>query len=197
MSLDRLKNFYSLSEPNSLAIYSEKNFDGGELAAQMEAAFQDFPLRFNSNQELRRGILGIFDQTFSIVRLLQVMSLLIAVCGIMLTLLILASERVSEVALYRALGASRSQVLKIFLGKGGAIALLGLLIGTTVGCGLAWILIFVVNRAYFGWTIQVYPPWSDLALEILLILAAALAASTYPSIRASQAPITELTRDEL
>jgi len=197
MALERLTNLFPIEGANSLAVYAENSDDEGELAARLEANFQGVPLRFSSNQELRRGILRIFDQTFAVVRLLQVMSLLIAVCGVMLTLLILASERASEVALYRALGASRDQVLRIFLGKGASIALLGLLMGALVGCGLAWLLIFVVNRAYFGWTIQVYPPWNDLFLEVTLILLAALVASFYPAIKASQYPATELTRDDL
>ena len=43
-----------------------------------------------------------------------VLALLIAVCGITLTLIVLARERISELALYRALGARRRQIFRVF-----------------------------------------------------------------------------------
>ena len=63
----------------------------------------DAGLAARSNRTLREEVYRIFDQTFAVTRLLQAMSLLIAACGVTLTLLILARERVSELALYRAL----------------------------------------------------------------------------------------------
>ena len=57
------------------------------------------------------------------------MALLIAVAGITLTLLLLARERVSELALYRALGASRRAIFRVFVGEGVGMAALGVLVG--------------------------------------------------------------------
>ena len=82
----------------------------------------------------------IFDQTFAVTRLLQAMSLLIAVCGVTLTLVVLARERVSELALYRSLGATRPQIFRVFLGKGLGMALFGLVLGAPGGAALAMIL---------------------------------------------------------
>jgi putative ABC transport system permease protein len=124
------------------------------------------------------------------------MSLLIAASGITLTLLILIRERVSELALYQALGAERFQIFKVYLGKGISIAMLSSVLGFVGGLLLAGILIFVINRAYFGWTIKVSFPWSSLSLELVVILLAAVAAGLYPAIRAGRTPATELSRDD-
>ena len=97
---------------------------------QLKLHYAETPLRFRSNRNLRQRVLKIFDQTFAITRLLQAMCLLIAVCGITLTLLILARERISELALYRAFGALRRQIFWVFVGKGLGIGLLGLALGT-------------------------------------------------------------------
>ena len=140
---------------------------------------------------------AIFDQTFAVTRLLQGMSLLIAVCGITLSLLVLARERVAELALYRALGARRDQLFRVFVGKGLGIAGFGLALGGVGGAVLAAILIFVINRAFFGWTIAVHVPWTELASEAAALLAAAVVASRYPALRASRTPATELSRDDL
>ncbi len=65
------------------------------------------------------------------------------------------------------------------------------------GAALAVVLIFVINRAYFGWTIALSVPWGALAVQAAAILAAAVAASIYPALRASRTPASELSRDDL
>jgi putative ABC transport system permease protein len=114
-----------------------------------------------------------------------------------LTLLVIARERVSELALYRALGAVREQIFTLFLGKGLSMAVLSLLLGGVGGSLLAVILIYVINRAYFGWTIQAFWPWGTLLWQGMAIIAVAAVASVYPAVRAARTPVTELSREDL
>ena len=195
--LDRMNSIFGKGPVHSLALYLDPQSDFGSVERQLKRTFADASVRIISNRQLRDGVLNIFDQTFAVVRLLQLMSLLIAAFGITLTLLILARERVSELALYRALGAERRQVFRIFLAKGSWIAAVSSMLGLLGGTALALILILVINRTYFGWTIQISVPWIDLAASLVLILVAALGASVYPSVRASRTPISELTREDL
>jgi putative ABC transport system permease protein len=125
------------------------------------------------------------------------MSLLIAVCGVALSLVVLARERAAELALYRALGARRSQIFRVYLGKGMGIGLSGIVLGTLAGILFAFVLIYVVNRAFFGWTIAVYWPVGLLARQTAVILLAAALASLYPAWVASGTPATELRREDL
>jgi len=69
-------------------------------------------------------------------------------------------------------------------------------LGLLGGMVLAVILIYVINRDYFGWTIQVHWPVATLAQQAATILLAAVAASLYPALRASRTPATELTRED-
>jgi putative ABC transport system permease protein len=197
MDLATMNEHFGLAPINSLSLYLEPDREPEQVIDELRARFPDIPLRMRSNQHLREEIFEIFDQTFAVVRILQVMSLLIAVCGIMLTLLVLARERISELALYRALGASRLQIFRVFVGKGLGMGLIGLTLGTVGGTVLAVILIYIINRAYFGWTIQAHWPGWPLVQQYATILAAALLASIYPAIRASKTPATELSRDAI
>jgi putative ABC transport system permease protein len=162
----------------------------------IHARFPGEPLELFGNRGLRREILSIFDQTFAVTRLLQGMALLIASCGITLTLLVLARERVAELALYRALGAGRLQIFRVFLGEGIGMAVLGIVLGLPGGAALAVILIYLINRAYFGWTIEMSASWGALAAQAATILAAAAVASVYPALRASRTPASELSRED-
>jgi putative ABC transport system permease protein len=197
MDLALMEDSFGPGSINSLSLYLEQDLDPERVIDEIKARFPNTPLQIRSNQHLREEIFRIFDQTFAVVRILQLMSLLIAVCGIMLTLLVLARERISEWALYQALGASRLQIFRIFVGKGLAMGLIALGLGSVAGSALAAILIFVINRTYFGWTIQVYFPGWPVLQQAATILAAALLASLYPAFRASETPATELSRDDL
>lgn len=196
MDLATMNEHFGMAPINSLSLYLEPDREPEQVIDELRARFPDIPLRMRSNQHLREEIFEIFDQTFAVVRILQVMSLLIAVCGIMLTLLVLARERISELALYRALGASRLQIFRVFVGKGLGMGLIGLSLGTVGGTVLAAILIYLINRAYFGWTIQAHWPGWPVVQQYATILAAALLASLYPAFRASKTPATELSRDD-
>jgi putative ABC transport system permease protein len=197
VDLETLQARFGPDGINSVALYLEPGRDPDRVVDELRARFREVPLVVRSNRRLREEIFTIFDQTFAITRILQAMSLLVAVCGITLTLLIQARERVSELALCRSLGASRGQLFRVFVGQGVGIALLALGLGLAGGLALAWILIFAINRAYFGWTIQVSWPGEAILRQVATILGAAVVASVYPALAASRAPATELSREDL
>ena len=197
MDLGAMERCFGGGGINGVSLYLKEGWETEQVVDELKTRFGELPLRIRSNRRLREEIFKVFDQTFAVVRILQVMSLLIAVCGIMLALLILASSQVGELALYRALGARRRQIFRIFLGKGLGMGLMGLGLGLAGGLLLALILIFIINRSYFGWTIQFHWPGAALAQAVSIILGAAVLASLYPALRASRTPATELSRDDL
>ena len=176
----------------SIALHLRPGADAEAAAAGIESRSPSGSLRVRSNRRLKEDVLHIFDQTFAVTRILQVMSLIIAACAITLTLLVAAQEKASEIALYRTLGAFRRQVFLLFVSKGTAMAFLGLALGYTGGLGLGVILIFVIQKSYFGWSIEWTWPWLPLAGEALAIVCAAVLASLYPAFKASRTPANEL-----
>ena len=194
MDLKTLESHWGNPGINSVALYLEAGIDAEKIVDEIRGQFPNAALEVRSNRRLREEAMAIFDQTFAITKLLQGISLLIAVCGITLMLMVLAREQASELALYRAMGATRQQVFGLFVGKGFGMGFLGLILGALGGVLLAMILIFVINRAYFGWTIQVYWPWQAIAQQVATILIAAVIASLYPALKASKTPAIELRR---
>ncbi len=183
--------------PSSAALYLAPGASPEAAADRLRAALPGEAVVIRTNRSLRAEVIAIFEQTFAVTRLLQAMGLVVAVAGVVLTLLTAARERRAEVALYRALGATRQQAFRVFAGKGLAIAGLGVGLGLPGGAALAWVLVRLVNRDFFGWTLQLDWPVGLLALQALTILGAGFVASIYPAARASDAPATELSRDAL
>lgn len=197
VSLETMDRYFGPSPITNISLYLEEGRDAEKVVDELKSRFAGVPLEIRSNRRLREEVFKIFEQTFAVTRLLEVMSLLIAVSGITLTLLVLARERVAELALYRALGAEREQIFRSYLGKGLGIALYGLGLGGIGGVLLALILIFVINRTFFGWTIALNWPWHSMAGETAAILLASVVGSVYPALKASRTPATELRKEDV
>jgi putative ABC transport system permease protein len=197
VSMETLARAFGDGPPTNLALHLAPGADAERVVERLRRDYAADALRVRSDRRLRAEALAVFDQTFAVTRLLQGMTLVIAVAGVTLSLLVLARERAAEAALYRALGATRGQLFRLFLGRGAGIALAGAALGLAGGAGVALALVHLVNPAWFGWTFAIAWPWRALALQTLLVLAAAAAAGAYPALRASATPAQELSRDAL
>jgi putative ABC transport system permease protein len=171
---------------------------------QREAAKKEF-LRAYGGQEafacyanaaLRERILAIFDQTFAVTAILRSIAVAVAVGGVLLTLGILVLERTRDLGVLRAIGASRSQVSRLMLVEAGFLGLIASGVGLISGIGLALVLTFVINRVFFGWTIDLSIPWRELAALPVWMTAAALVAGVFPALRASEVAPAEALRME-
>ncbi len=170
----------------SLAITLGKGGDPeafGETFRQRFAAEGRFSIY--SNQALRQRIFEIFDQTFAVTLVLRTIAIGVAAAGVLLALLILAAEREREIGTLRAIGASRLQVVGLFLREASLIGAVSSVIGVASGACLAVVLTFVVNKAYFGWTIELAYPLGFLATTPLWIIPVAILAAILPAWRAA------------
>ena len=118
--------------------------------------------------------------------LLRVFALVIAALGMGLFLWTLVRERLPEIALNRALGASPAQVAYAFLGRAFVIVGLSLLIGGGAGALLTLVLVNVVNPGWFGWTLELHWPVGTLLAQSAAVLIAGLLAAVLPARLASR-----------
>jgi putative ABC transport system permease protein len=125
-----------------------------------------------TNAHLRREILRIFGQTFAITYALEFIGVVVAVIGLAMTLASLLLQRRPELTTLRALGLSHGEIARAAALEGALTAFAGLLAGLVVSLALGWLLIFVINKQTFGWTLQQAWPVAGLtALGALVLLA--------------------------
>lgn len=148
------------------------------------------------NADLKAEILAIFDRTFKLTYVLELIAVAIALLGIVNTLLTSVLERQREMATLRALGASRRQIGHLIVWESCYLGLLGAALGLAGGALLSLLLVKVINRQSFGWTIQwtLSPPL--LAEAVGLALAVALVAGYLPARWAARQPVAEGLRYE-
>ena len=173
-------------------------------AVDLDATADSIRARFNrqgeflifSNRAIRDKVFEIFGQTFRVTGVLRGIAVVVAVIGIFLTLTTLITEREKEIGVLRALGASRPQVEGIVLVESALIGTLASGLGIVAGLALSLVLTYVINKAFFGWTIQFSVPWLTVFVTPLWILAASVVAGWLPALRAGRVPIAGSIRSE-
>ena len=182
---------------NSLAVYLQNAGSPDALSADFRAKFSTAgQFMLLSNRDLRTWVFQIFDQTFAVTYVLRTIAVIVAIVGICLTLTTLIAERSRELGIFRAIGGSAAQVRKLLLWESAMIGLLAAIIGLASGLCLAFVLTGVINRAFFGWTIQLAFPWASLSWTPVWIVAVAVLAGLIPAWRAGRLVVTEALRDE-
>lgn len=134
-------------------------------------------LQIFTNSHLRTEVLRIFRQTFSITYALEAIGICVAVLGLALTLMSVMLDRQADLTTLRALGVSRRGIALSAAIEGLGTAIAGLLAGLAASLLLGWLLIHVINKQTFGWTLLLAIPSSPLLLLATLVLVAALVAA--------------------
>jgi putative ABC transport system permease protein len=149
-----------------------------------------------SAAELRRRILSIFDQTFAITRALQLIALFVAALGVVTTFGMLVLERQRDLAVLRAVGATRLQLAGMMLSEAWLGTLASYALGAVSGTCLSVLLIYVINRQSFGWTISFLFLPSVYLQAAALVLATSLAAALLPAVSAARVRVLEALKVE-
>ena len=177
----------------SLAVYLEPGVDPENARLNVARALAGRNLQVVPNRRLREGAITVFDRTFAITYALEAVAVVVAILGMAGALLTLVIDRRAELGVLRVLGASREQIRRLVLTQAGMLGLISTAIGSLLGGALSLVLIKVINKQSFGWTIQFHWPVGFLIAALGLICAASLASGIYPArIAASRDPIEVL-----
>jgi len=189
--------FWHDDRVNSLGLYLKKGADPETVAEAFRGRFsKSGEFSIYSNRLLRSRIFQIFDQTFAVTYVLRTIAVVVAIVGTFLGLTTLVTERSRELGVIRSIGASAAQIRHLLLWESGMIGLLASILGLASGVCLSLILTGVINRAFFGWTIQLAFPWWSLAWTPIWIVAAAVVAGWIPAWRAGRINVAEAVRSE-
>ncbi len=180
-----------------LAVYLEPNATAQRVRDDLKKALgPHLPVSIISNKELRAHILEIFDRTFRLTYGLEIVTVIVGLLGIINTLLTTVVERQREFATFRAIGGSRRQVQGLVVRESLCLGLLGLCLGVLSGILLATLLISVINKQSFGWTIYMAVPFKTILEAVLVAGITGLLAGYLPARWATGGTIADGLRYE-
>ena len=139
----------------------------------------------------------LFSRQMQMMQLVVALIILLSISNVM-TMSVL--ERASEIGTMMAIGVKRGRILRLFLAEGATLGLMGGVIGTTLGVGLAQ----TISRIGIpmppapgmeeGFTGEILVTWPLVAGGLALALMTTCIASVYPAWKASRMEIVNALR---
>ncbi len=182
---------------SSLGVYAAPDTDVDRLVESLRRlAGMEHDVLIRSNRTLRQASLEVFDRTFTITTVLHLLTTLVAFIGVLSALMALQLERARELGVLRATGCTPGQVWGLMTSQTGLMGLVAGLLAVPVGVGLALILVLVINRRSFGWTLQIEIAPEILVQAVAMAVGAALLAGLYPALRMARTSPALALRNE-
>jgi putative ABC transport system permease protein len=182
--------------PTNLAVYLAPEADLARTRAAIQKAIANESLMMLSNGEIRHQAIRVFDQTFAITYAVEAISILVAIGGIAGALLSIVMDRKREFGVLRYLGGTTAQIRKLILVEAGLIGLLANVLGLALGYVLSLVLVYVINKQSFGWTIQFHWPVAVLLGSLTLVYVATVLAGLFPARLAVRLDPMEVVHEE-
>jgi putative ABC transport system permease protein len=147
-------------------------------------------------REIRRQSLLVFDRTFAVTYLLEAVAVLIGLFGISASTSSQVLSRRAEFGMLRHLGVTRREIARMLAFEGAALGAIGVAAGLIVGAVVSLILIYVVNRQSFHWTMDVHVPWAWLGMLSAALVAAAAATSAFSGRQAMGGDVVRAVKED-
>jgi putative ABC transport system permease protein len=182
--------------PSNVAVYLKPGISLEDGRRAVESTLAGRKLLVLSNRSLRENAMLIFDRTFAITYALEAVAVFVAIMGVAGALLALVIDRRREFGLLRFLGGARGQLRRVILFEAGLLGLLANISGLVLGVLLSLLLIFVINKQSFGWTIQFHWPVAVLLGALSVVYVATVMAALYPARIATQLSPIEVIHED-
>jgi putative ABC transport system permease protein len=182
---------------NTIVIYLKRGVDRTRARLELERRFGPrYGAFVVTNLEIKSEVMKIFDQTFMITYALLGVAIVVAVLGIINTLSALILERTRELALLRVGGLSTGELRTMIVLESTLLGAASTVAGLVMGYALSWILIYVINKQSFGWTIDFHTPATLIAASLTVTLLASALAGLVPARMAQRIDIATALKSE-
>jgi putative ABC transport system permease protein len=195
MALERYRRDWRDGDLTGVGLDLADGADAAAVEAGVRALVADSG-RVRSSARLEELSLAVFDRTFKVTEVLRVLAGIVAFLGIVSALLALELERARELSVLRTLGFTPGGLAATLLTQTGLLGLAAGLAALPIGTALALLLVHVINRRSFGWTMEFVLTPQALASGVALAVVAALLASIYPAWRASRMELGAALRED-
>ena len=195
LSLDLYRRFWDDDRVTAAALELDLGADPDFVTRDLQthlASIQSLLVR--PNQVIRNETLEIFDRTFSITGALQIMTTLVAFIGVLSAMMSLQLDKQRQFGILRAIGLTARQLWTLVLLETGLIGAVAGIFAMPTGYLLALILIYIINRRSFGWTLQMQFDPGPFLIAFGVAVMASLLAGLYPARRILQRNTSDAIR---
>ena len=189
IGLEESQKFFNMNHTvTGIEVKVDEIFQAAEIARDIERAV-GFPYWARDWMQLNRNLFSALKLEKTMMFLLLVLITLVASFNIVSTLTMIVTEKQREIAILKAMGATRPAIMRIFMLNGLIIGLTGTVIGIPLGYTFLWL---IENYWTFDQTVYYisHIPVHVQAVDVVLVSVSAIlisfAATLYPSYQAAK-----------
>jgi putative ABC transport system permease protein len=160
---------------NDAAVYLRAGVAPAAAMEAIRALSGGAQLDIAAPPEIREASLAIFDRSFAVTYGMEAVAVLVGLFGLSSSLGALVLARRREFGVLRHVGVTRAQVRAMLAVEGGLLAVLGAAAGLVAGGAISLVLVYVVNRQSFHWSMELHPPYGLLLALASILVALAVA----------------------
>jgi putative ABC transport system permease protein len=182
---------------NDFSVWLAPGHDADAVAAAISQRLEGGErLEIARPGEIRKVSLRLFDRSFAVTYALEAVAILIGLFGVAASFGALAAARRREFGMLRHIGMTRRQIGTMLAIEGGLVSGLGVAAGLTLGLAIGVLLIHVVNRQSFHWSMEMHVPGAALAAFGLAMVALAALVSVVAARQAMRVGAVRAVRED-
>ncbi|GKS58392.1 ABC transporter permease [Nitrospira sp.] len=189
ISIDDAQRFFNLGTTvTGIEIKVTDIFKAGDVAREIEHSL-GFPYSARDWMQLNRNLFSALKLEKTMMYLLLVLITIVASFNIVSTLTMIVTEKQKEIAILKAMGATRKAIMRIFMLNGLIIGLSGTLLGIPLGYAFLWFIQHYWTfdpTVYYISRIPVHVQAVDVVLVSMTAILISFAATVFPSLQASK-----------
>lgn len=162
VEIQNSSRWFESDQITNLSLFLREGTDIDHFASLLLGRFPELSVRTNAS--LRANILKIFNETFAVTHAVKGIGVFVALVGLGLALISIVWENQIFLKIQHRLGMPVRMIARTVAVEGLGISLVGAVGGLLLSIPLGALLIFVVNKQSFGWTLQFVIPWGALLL---------------------------------
>ncbi len=163
-----------------------------EVARKLEAKFE---FSFREWQAYNRPLFEAMERERLVIAIIVAMVVIVAGFNILTTVFVSVSQRQRDISILKALGATNTQIMRLFLIQSSCIGVGG----SVVGVALAGVISFILEKypfidlpePYFLKSLPVHYSWSVYSVVCFAAIGICICAGLYPALIASRVSPTE------
>ncbi len=189
LSLAEAQKFFNMPAASTgIEVKVDDIFQAAEIARSLDREL-GFPYWARDWMQLNRNLLSALKLEKTMMFLLLVLIITVASFNIISTLTMIVTEKQREIAILKAMGATRRSIMRIFMLNGLIIGVTG----TVIGIPLGYTFLYLIEKywtfdqtVYYIAHIPVHVQTLDVLLVSLSAILISFAATVYPSLQAAK-----------
>ena len=173
---------------------------GAALAEVRSRLVHELPggerLDIGTAADIRRVSLAIFDRTFAVTYALELAAMVIGLAALSSSFAALVLARRREFGMLRHLGMTRGEIRAMLAVEGALVSGVGLAVGLVQGGVISLVLIHVVNRQSFHWSMDLAVPWAPLAGFVAVVFSLSVLTAVLAGRRATAGDAIRAVRED-